>query len=79
MSQNNQFNQNLDLFSDDIDESYIDTAEVYKEINKIYDSVIESFRLGNFKVYRPDIFYYLDRQKFTDWILQNNSRLATCK
>lgn len=56
--------------TEDNDESKI---ILLKKINFMYEEVIELFKQGNLVVYNPNIFFYLNRSKFMEWIVSTNS------
>ena len=46
------------------------------KINKLYDEIITTFKTGQAIVYSPYVFNYLSKEKFLEWLIQNNKDIA---
>lgn len=48
---------------------------IMEQIDKLYYFVFERFRRGELKVFNPNIFSGLTREKFISWIVENNEEV----
>jgi len=49
---------------------------ILDQINTIYESVLKPFCDGDKMIYDPDIFSKLKKEKFTEWVINNNNELS---
>ena len=46
------------------------------KMDKLYDKVLQEFVMGKSTIYNPSILSHITRDKFIDWIIDNNYELS---
>lgn len=48
---------------------------VYDDLSLLYDETIGSYQNGEQALYNPNIFYYMTKKKFINWVMNCNPDL----